>query len=309
MLNAGGFDLFVNAIPSHLHLSATITALKLGYHVLSEKPMAFNLFDFDDLVATAEKAGRILSPFQNNRYQPFFAQIQDVINSGNLGEILDVRSVWGSFSRRWDWQTFQCNGGGCLFNSGPHAIDQALQFFPSSVIPKVESTLLCNNELGGDADDYCNIVLTAPNCPRVEILISQYIAYNPGDIYTISGTRGGLTGNYKNLNWKYYEWQKAPTQPLWKPWSIDRRYPSEDLQWIEEKWELDVKNAGKSSGYTLRSFLIGAKYIYENLYNTIVNEGQLAITLSEVRKQIAMMEECKLQNPLPKKLEKWIYNI
>ena len=307
MLNAGGFDLFVNALPSHLHVQATIKALGLGYHVVSEKPMAFNTKEFDNLVAIAQKSGRILAPFQNNRYQPFFTEIQSVINSGMLGEIIEVRSVWGSFSRRWDWQTFQCNGGGCLFNSGPHAIDQALQFFPSSVIPKVECTLLCRNELGGDADDYCCIVLTAPSCPRVEIVISQYIAYSPGDIYTISGTRGGLTGNYKSLNWKYYDWSQAPTQNIWKPWSIERKYPSEDLPWIESEWKLDVEKAGKYSGYTLRSFLIGAKYIYDSLYIAITDGGELASTLSEVRKQIAIMEECKLQNPLPIKLDRWEY--
>lgn len=309
MLDAGGFDLFVNALPSHLHVQATIKALELGYHVVSEKPMAFNTTDFDNLVSVAQKSGRILAPFQNNKHQPFFIEIQNIINSGALGEILEVRSVWGSFNRRWDWQTFQCNGGGCLFNTGPHAIDQALDFFPPSITPKVESTLLCRNELGGDADDFCCIVLTAPNCPRIEIIISQYVAFNPGNTYTINGTRGGLTGNYKNLNWKYYNLNQAPLQEIWKPWSMERRYPSEDLPWIENDWELDLEKAGKYSGYTLRSFLIGAKYIYDSLYNAIKEGSELASTLSEVRRQIAIMEECKKQNPLPKKLDKWEYKI
>ncbi|HMQ08272.1 MAG TPA: Gfo/Idh/MocA family oxidoreductase [Saprospiraceae bacterium] len=306
MLSAGGFDLFVNALPSHLHVQATTTALELGNHVVSEKPMAFDTAEFDRLVEISEKCGKILAPFQNNKYQPFFTEILDILNTGLLGEILEVRSVWGSFSRRWDWQTYQCNGGGCLFNSGPHAIDQALHFFPFDVKPKVESTLLCRNELGGDADDYCCIVLKAPNCPRVEITISQYIAYRPGDIYTISGTRGGLTGNYKSLSWKYYEWQKAAPQPTWKPWSIERKYPSEELPWIEKEWKLDVEKAGKYSGYTLRSFLIGAKYIYDALYNTIKNGTPLASTLPEVRRQIEILEECKRQNPLPKRLNTWL---
>ena len=40
MLDAGGFDMVVNSLPSPLHVDATIYAFKKGYHVLSEKPLA-----------------------------------------------------------------------------------------------------------------------------------------------------------------------------------------------------------------------------------------------------------------------------
>jgi scyllo-inositol 2-dehydrogenase (NADP+) len=40
MLDAGGFDMVVNSLPSPLHVDATIQAFKQGYHVLSEKPLA-----------------------------------------------------------------------------------------------------------------------------------------------------------------------------------------------------------------------------------------------------------------------------
>ena len=55
LVKAGGFDLFINALPSPLHVTATIKALKADYHVVCEKPMAANVADFDLMVATAKK--------------------------------------------------------------------------------------------------------------------------------------------------------------------------------------------------------------------------------------------------------------
>ncbi len=79
LVKAGGFDLFINALPSPLHLQATIEALEAGYHVVCEKPMAGTVIDFDLMVATAEKTGKMLAPFQNNRFQPFFQKILEIV--------------------------------------------------------------------------------------------------------------------------------------------------------------------------------------------------------------------------------------
>lgn len=305
MLAAGGFEVLVNATPSPYHVESTVAALAAGYHVLCEKPMAPTVAEFDRMTAAAAQAGRILAPFQNNRLQPFFIELLDLVRSGVLGELLNVRSVWGGFNRRWDWQTFQCNLGGCLFNTGPHAIDQALQFFPLAVTPQVVSHLECRNELGGDADDFCSLTLTAPGCPQVEILISQYLAYPQGDMYSISGTRGGLAGGYEAMRWKYYDGNAAPPQELWRPWSLDQNYPGERLPWVEQHWRLDEATAGRSVGYTLRSYAAGAGRIYDGLYHAVTSGAPLTATLPEVRRQIAVIEACHRQNPLPRKLSRW----
>src|SRR5210317_1243386 len=54
MLEAGGFDLFVNALPSPLHVDATIAALNRGYHVICEKPAAKSVADYDRVIAAAK---------------------------------------------------------------------------------------------------------------------------------------------------------------------------------------------------------------------------------------------------------------
>ncbi|MFA6569095.1 MAG: Gfo/Idh/MocA family oxidoreductase [Victivallales bacterium] len=307
LLKAGGFDLFINALPSPLHVPATIEALEAGYHVVCEKPMAANVKDFDLMVATAKKNGKMLAPFQNNRFQPFFQKILEIVRSGVLGEIIYVRSSWGSYARRWDWQTIQCNMGGTLFNTGPHALDQALMLFGEKETPSVFCRMSCHNEMGGDSDDICAVTLSGKQSPQVEVLISGYLAYPQGDMYSISGTRGGLKGNPNSLTWKYYDKAQAPEQDFWKTWSEKRKYTSETLPWIENHWEVPAEIAqGNKSGYTIPSYEIAVKTFYDNIASALRDGSELLITIPQVRRQIAVIEECHRQNPLPRKYKEWV---
>lgn len=305
MLDAGGFDLFVNSLPQPLHPKASIYAFKKGYHVVCEKPTCKSVADFDRIVKAAKDNKRVFAPFQNNRLQPFFDKIQEVIASGVLGKIVYVRSSWGRFSRRWDWQTRQENWGGNLLNTGPHAVDQALCLFGFKRTPKVFARMDCNNTFEGDADDHTTVTLYDPKreAPQIDIVISSYIHYPQGDMYSINGTYGGMTGGATGLKWRYFDPKKAPKHKMWK-WSVDRQYPREELDWIEESWTLEEEKKKNAVGYTLVSLESGPERFYNNVYDVIRNKGKLLIHPSEVRKQIAVMEEAHRQNPLPKKTKK-----
>ena len=102
---------------------------------------------------------------------------------------MNIRSSWGEFNRRWDWQTWQENLGGGLFNAGPHAIDQALALFGWSRTPKVFCRMDCNNAFGADGDDHCTVTLYDSRrwAPQIDIIISGYLAYPPAELYNVSG--------------------------------------------------------------------------------------------------------------------------
>ena len=89
-------------------------------------------------VLAAREAQRIAAPFHNRRYEPHLLKVRQVIASGVLGPIVQLRLVWHSFGRRWDWQTLKEFGGGALNNNGSHIIDHALQVFGDSD-PRVKS--------------------------------------------------------------------------------------------------------------------------------------------------------------------------
>lgn len=302
LLDAGGFDLFVNALPSPLHVEATIAAFNKGYHVVCEKPAARTVADYDRVMAAATKAGRVLAPFQNNRPQPFFDKIQEIIASGVIGRLVHIRSNWAGYRRRWDWQTRQDLWGGSLLNTGPHAVDQALCLFGWERTPEVFCRMDCRNPFEGDAENHITMTLWDPERqgPQIDIDISSMRAYPEDYTYNISGEYGAIVGGARKLTWKYFDPSKAPKHDMWL-WSEDRQYPREELDWTEEEWTLDQAQTSGAVGYTLESLKSGPERIYANVADAIGEGAELLITPEQIRKQVAVMEECHRQNPLPRK--------
>lgn len=289
-------DLFINATPSQFHSEAALEALNMGLNMVSEKPAAKNVAEFDKMVEAAKKSGAVYYQFQNSRFYPFFQKICDVIDSGVLGEIIHIRSVWSGFSRRWDWQTLQERLGGNLYNTGPHPVDQAIMLFGEES-PEVFCKMRSIQPFGGDAEDFCALTMHGKG-PMIEILLSNYMAYPMGEMYNISGTCGGLTGGPSGLKWKYFNPEHAPKQQMWEPWSLNRGYCSEGLPWNEESWTYNDTGSNED-GYSFNSM-----QLYNNVYDVIVNGAEPIIKHAEVRRQIAVIEECHRQNPLPLRSER-----
>jgi hypothetical protein len=163
------------------------------------------------------------------------------------------------------------------------------------------------NTFGGDAEDHCALTLYGERSPTIEILISGYLAYPQGETYSVCGTRGGLSGSGERLAWRYFDSAQAPRQRIWKRWSEKRAYPSETLPWVESCWEVDsAVSSGAKSGYTLPSYEIARKLFYDNIHDVLTGRGELIITLPQVRRQIAILQEAHRQNPLPRRYAAWI---
>ena len=286
-------DLVVNALPSHLHVPVTLELLEHGFNVLSEKPAARYAHEMDALIVAAKESGAIYAVFQQSRLALHFLKIMEVIESGVLGRIVEVKIRYNGYSRRWDWQTLQEFYGGSLLNTGPHPLDQALQFMNIEGMPTVHCKMDRVNTFG-DAEDYVKLILTAPEAPLVDIELSACAAY-PTDMYTIMGDRGGLRGSATRLDWRFYDIENAPAQKLIKEPLSDAEgnpiYCKEELQWTEKHWEHDDD----------RDSWVGATgRVYSNIYEHLLQGAPLVITPEQVRQQIAVIEEAHRQNPLSK---------
>lgn len=288
-------DIVVNATPSHLHVPVTVELLKSGINVLCEKPLARTVEDVDKMIAAARDSGKLLAIFQQSRYAPYFRQVKKVIDSGVLGRIVQINIAFNNFARRWDWQCIQAFNGGNLLNTGPHPLDQALQLFGDDTDPEVVCIMDRTNTFG-DAEDYVKLILKAPSHPVIDLEISSCCAY-PNFTYHVQGTRGGLKGTMKHIDWKYFNPEEAPEQNLIKtPLMNDDgtpKYCSEQLKWYENSW--DVQEEQKDLFDTI------ATAFYKMLYRTIREGEALEITPQQVRRQIKVIEECHRQNPLSKK--------
>ncbi len=284
--NSLNLDLVVNALPTFLHKEGTIAALNAGHNVVSEKPIACTVADFDQMVLTAKKNGKKLLPFQNSRFQPAFQKIMSIIDSGIIGRIIHARISFSNFARRWDWQTSREMSGGNLLNTGPHPMDQAIVIFGNEA-PNIFARLVSDNPFG-DAENFASVTLWGANKPTIEVIVSSFMAYPQGDIYNISGTHGGLTGNFTELNWKYFNTDTAPGHQK-SQWSAgNREYCSEKLDWTEESWKTDP---------SLDMFQTLCRGFYTDAYNILTKDAPRTITLEQVHRQIAAIEEAHKQNP------------
>jgi scyllo-inositol 2-dehydrogenase (NADP+) len=273
-------DIIVNAAPSHLHVPISLECLNSGYHVLCEKPLSRRLSDVDTLAKACEKSGKMLAVYQQLRYAPAFEQLRNIINSGVIGRVIQANIAYNGFLRRWDWQTLQENDGGNLMNNGSHPLDQALQLFGATEIPQVICMMDRTNSFG-DAEDYVKIILHGDGYPTIPT-------------YQIQGTWGGIKGSLVRLDWKYFKPKEAPDQQfiseaLSKPDGTPA-FCNEELIWYEESWEPTSeleKNPHESA----------AVKFYTLLYHALVNGEALPVSLQEVRRQIAVVEQCFDQNP------------
>lgn len=293
LLERKDLDLIVNASPSHLHVPLTEECLERGINVLCEKPLARKKEEVDLLIAASRKSGARLSTFQQSRFAPAFRKIMDVIDSGVLGRIVQVRIAFNNFQRRWDWQTLQSNNGGNLLNTGPHPLDQALQIFGPETMPEVICQMDRVNTFG-DAEDYVKVILKKQGHPLIDLEISSCDAY-PLGTYHVQGQYGTLSGSHDKLTYKYYDPKKAPPQELvrtpLKGADGNSTYCSETLTWTEESWEPTVEQKSLGGHYQFQSY-------YRKLYDTLVNDAPMEVTPEHTRMQIAVIEECHRQNPL-----------
>ena len=279
-------ELVVVAMPSHLHAPCSIQALEAGKAVVCEKPMATCTADADKMIAAARKAGKFFTIFQNYRYNAHYMKLKEVIESGKLGRIVEIKITVHGFGRRWDWQTLQEFGGGSLNNTGPHFMDMALQLMGDKD-PKVFCHLERAQTLG-DADDHVKVILQAKGSPMVDLEITSTCAYGQ-EMWLVMGTCGGLAGTPSALRWKYFDPKALPPRTVDTKPTPDRSYNSEPIPWQpEETWD-KTKWAGPDQNQ-----------FYKEVYAALRKGVPHPIKPESVRRQIAVLEECHRQCPLPR---------
>jgi UDP-N-acetyl-2-amino-2-deoxyglucuronate dehydrogenase len=113
--------------PNGLHAEHSIKALKAGYHVVCEKPMALNVRDCGEMINAAEKASRRLFVIKQNRFNPPVAAVKELIEDGKLGRIYSVQlnCYWNRNEDYYknSWKGTKKLDGGTLFTQFSHFID------------------------------------------------------------------------------------------------------------------------------------------------------------------------------------------
>ena len=280
-------ELVVVAPPNAFHAPMTVQALEAGKHVICEKPFGLTTADVDGMLAAAKKAGKMLQPFQQRRFEPDFQKVKEIIESGLLGEIQLIRICWHNFKRRWDWQTMKSMSGGCLNNNGPHPIDHAMELFGGDD-PEVWSEMrrcLCS----GDAEDYLKVILSGPGRPTVEVELIDCVAYGQ-DKWFVAGTSGGLHGTAGRLDWKWVDWSTMRDRPVTAVPTPDRSYNSEPLDWKSDSWE---PTAATDAGAGATPAAKPAMTMYDNLYAVLREGAEQIIKPESIRSRLRVLEKAR----------------
>jgi predicted dehydrogenase len=120
-------DIIVVSTPNAYLAPIAIAALESGKHVLVEKPPGRNLEEAGRIAAAQRSSGKVLKVGFNHRYHPALARVYQLMSTGAIGEIFNLRARYGhggrpGYEKEWRGDP-QLAGGGELTDQGVHLVD------------------------------------------------------------------------------------------------------------------------------------------------------------------------------------------
>ena len=287
-------DLVVNASYSECHYPVTKDLLEHKFNVMVEKPFGRTRYECDDLIKTAKDNGVFLTVFQQSFYAPFYRDVLDILSSDRYGKIEQVSIRYNGFARRWDWQTLQKKVAGSAYNTGPHPFGIALGFLGYSKDAKVVFSKLASTTLtSGDSDDYCKVIMTAPDKPVIDLEINSTDAFADYNV-KVQGSKGTFKCTIAKWNGKYIVDGENPERPLVETFLCDENktpmYCSEKLVTHETSGE-----------YEGTSFEYATAKLYEDLYYALTEGREMYVTPEMAARVISVIEQIHAENPLERK--------
>ncbi len=180
-------DLVVIASPNDSHASLATAALEAGKHVVVDKPFTLSLSQARELAALAARHERLLSVFQNRRWDSDFLGIQKAIADDLVGEAVHLESRIERFRPRVRdrWREQAVAGSGLWWDLGPHLVDQALVLF--GIPDSVQASMAVQRE-GGVVDDWVHVVLGFG--ARRAVLHASLLSAGGSPRFVLHGQRG-----------------------------------------------------------------------------------------------------------------------
>jgi scyllo-inositol 2-dehydrogenase (NADP+) len=184
----GEVDVVVVATPNREHVPAARAALGAGADVVVDKPLAVSAAEGRELVDEARRAGRLLTVFQNRRWDGDFLTLRRLIGGGELGRVVRFESRFERWrpevpAGAWRERGDPAEGGGLLLDLGSHLVDQAVELFgrPRSVYAEVE-----RRREGAATDDDVFVALEHAGGERSH-LWAGVVAGAPGPRFRVLG--------------------------------------------------------------------------------------------------------------------------
>ncbi|MFV0255055.1 MAG: Gfo/Idh/MocA family oxidoreductase [Erysipelotrichaceae bacterium] len=254
-------QLVVICSPDSTHKELVMNSLTHKKHVLVEKPITRDVAEDKELFDYAKEMGCILTVNQNRRYDSDFMSVKEIIDSGVLGDIVEVISHYDYFRPHDNG----VEGLGMMHGLAIHTIDQVVSYFgfANKVVSDVRSI-----HKGKFADDYIDLDLFYDNY-KVSVKTSTAVLYD-FPRFTVHGKKGSLIIPPRPHNSKTKQ-------------TSDKQAVTEGhLYYVDDKSEKQHKIITQlPNQYGL---------IYENLFEAITTGKETLIKPNEVLEVLTIIE-------------------
>lgn len=192
LLNDEEIELIIVNTPNNTHFDYAVQALNAGKHVLIEKPAAVTSSEVKALYDLGKKLDLKVMIYQNRRYDSGFLSVKEVIESGRLGELIEVHFRLDRYRMAIGAKQFKetagVPGGGLTYDLGAHLVDNAISIFGRPLsYEKTTAAFRPNSQV----DDYFNIHLKYPNQLNVYLTSGLLIAEHTYG-FVVHGTLGSF---------------------------------------------------------------------------------------------------------------------
>jgi len=206
LMDSGEVDAVLVATPHYDHTTLGAKALEKGLHVLVEKPISVHKADCERLIAAHTNEKQLFAAMFNQRTNPQYQKLRQLIQNGELGELRRVQwtiTEWFRtefYYKSGGWRaTWAGEGGGVLLNQCPHQLDlwQWLFGMPSKVRSHVSLGKYHHIEVEDDVTTYMEydngctgVFITttgeAPGTNRLEVVGERGKVVIENDVFTFT---------------------------------------------------------------------------------------------------------------------------
>ncbi|AVM50346.1 Gfo/Idh/MocA family oxidoreductase [Capnocytophaga sp. oral taxon 878] len=274
MLQDPCIDLVVVNTPIQTHYAYAKAALLAGKNVLVEKPFTVTLAEAQELNSIAIAQQKLLSVYQNRRYDGDYLKVKEVVESGVLGELKEVEIRFDRFRSEISSKAHKESalpGGGALYDLGAHLVDQALQLFGK---PKKIITDLGYLRKGTQTDDYFELIFMYDNQLRVRLKSTTFALERQWE-YTLHGSEGSFLQ-------QRFDGQEAAlvagATPSPTPWLPTIGEPNGILHTLGGGRELTTAQDGNYW------------HFYEALYQALIGNGKNPVPAADAIEVIRWLE-------------------
>jgi scyllo-inositol 2-dehydrogenase (NADP+) len=279
LLNDSEIELIIVNTPSYLHFEHAVKALNAGKHVLIEKPAAATSAEVKELFELGRKLDKHVMIYQNRRYDSGFLSTKEIIESGRLGDLIEVTFRMDRYKAALGVKSFKetktTPANGLVYDLGPHLLDNVICLF-GKPLSFHKTTGIYRD--GSEVPDYFNYHLSYPNQLNVYLTSGLLIAgETPG--FVVHGKTGSFIKNRTDVQEAQLDKGMMPTDPAY---GIEPAGNEGQLTTVGIDNQKNTEPVPSQKG--------DYNQIFDAVYHTIRNNALFPVTEEHIAWQLELLE-------------------